>query len=185
MPDPVRESVEFLVAKVRAESEPGRREVRWVRLDGLHVTLRFLGPTPDERIGDVAAAVSATASSAAPFEAGLDGAGAFPDSRRPRGLWLGIGIGARQLAELAAQLGDELAERGWPRDERPFRCHLTLARSDGVATGPATVDRLVAAAATLRQAWAVDRIGLYESVTGHGPARYDLLEEARFGGTPS
>jgi len=176
--------VELLVANVRAESEPGRREVRWVRLDGLHVTLRFLGPTPEEKVADVAAAVLATASSAAPFEAGLEGAGAFPDRRRPRALWLGIGIGAGQLAELAGRLGDELASRGWPRDERPFRSHLTLARSDGVASGPATADHLVAAAASLSQGWAVDRIGLYESVTGRGPARYVLLEEARFGGTP-
>jgi LigT like Phosphoesterase len=43
-------TVEALVAAVRSSADPGEREVRWVRLDGLHITLRFIGPTLDDRI---------------------------------------------------------------------------------------------------------------------------------------
>lgn len=179
LPDDARGAIERLVARVRAGGAPGEREVRWVRLDGIHVTLRFLGPTLEPRIPDAAASVRATAAAVAPFEAVLDGAGAFPGPVRPRALWIGVGDGAGRFAELAARLGSELVARGWPADERPFRAHLTLARSDGVAAGARTAEGLIAAAADLRVRWTVDRIVLFESVTGGGPARYIPLEEAR------
>ena len=88
-----REAIEAVVATVRGAAEPGQREVRWVRLEGLHVTLRFIGPTLEPRIPDALAAVEATAATSAPFEAGIAGAGAFPGPDRPRALWLGIGPG--------------------------------------------------------------------------------------------
>ena len=179
--DAARAAIETLVATVRAAAEPGEREVRWVRLEGIHVTLRFIGPTPEPRIRDAIDALSAAAATAKPFQAGLDGAGAFPNAARPRALWLGIGEGTGELASLTAAMSRELAGRGWPPDERPFRAHLTLARSDGVASGGRTAERLRAAAAGLDVRWTVDRAILFESVTGGGPARYVSLAEARLG----
>ena len=179
--DAARAAIETLVATVRAMAEPSEREVRWVRLEGIHVTLRFIGPTPEPRIGDAVDALVAAAATATPFHAGLDGAGAFPNAVRPRALWLGIGEGADELASLTAAVSRELAERGWPPDERPFRAHLTLARSDGIASGGRTAERLRATAAGLDVRWTVDRAILFESVTGGGPARYVPLAEARLG----
>lgn len=183
LPDAARERVQELVDGVRAGADPSRRDVRWVRLDGLHVTLRFLGPTLDDRLAAVEAAVTATASSGtAPFEARLHGGGAFPGPDRPRAIWLGIGPGDAELGQLSARLGAELARRGWPDDQRPFRPHLTLARSDGIASGAATARRLIEAARDLDLAWTVDRLVLFESVTGGGPARYVPLHMVTFGG---
>jgi 2'-5' RNA ligase len=176
LPDVAREAIEELVGRVRADLVAGEREVRWVRLDGIHVTLRFLGPTLEPRIPEAIAALRATAAAFIPFEAALDGAGAFPGLIRPRALWLGIGEGLPGLAALAERLGQELVAHGWPPDERPFRAHLTLARSDGVASGSRTAELLIAAAQDLRIRWAVERIVLFESITGGGPARYVPLE---------
>lgn len=179
LPEAARIRIEALVDRVRAGSDAGRREVRWVRLDGLHVTLRFIGPTAEDRLEAIRAAVDATTAAAGPaFPAGLAGAGAFPGLDRPRAIWLGIRPGAVELAGLSARLGTELARRGWPTDDRPFRPHLTLARSDGIASGSETARRLVAAAADLDVSWTVDRLVLFESVTGGGPARYVPLHEA-------
>ena len=131
-----REAVERLVAGVRAAAAPGEREVRWVRLDGLHVTLRFIGPTLGATDPDCGGCRCARRRPAgAPFEVGLAGAGAFPDPVRPRALWLGIGAGAAELAALTVAVDRELASRGWPPEDRPFRPHLTLARSDGIGVG--------------------------------------------------
>jgi 2'-5' RNA ligase len=173
-----REAIEAVVATVRAAAEPGQREVRWVRLDGLHVTLRFIGPTLEPRIAEALAAVQATAATSAPFEAGIAGGGAFPGPDRPRALWLGIGPGADGLTSLTRAVDRELAARGWPAEGRPFRPHLTLARSDGIASGARTAERLVAAADGLDIRWPVDRLVLFESVTGGGPARYVPIGEA-------
>ncbi len=153
----------------------GGRDVRWVRLDGLHLTLRFLGPTLEDRIEHARAAVRVSAAAAVPFDLSIGGAGTFP-AMRPRVLWLGVNHGAERLAGLAAGVDRALVEAGWPAETRPFQAHLTLARADGVPAGERIGARLVEAAAGLRIDVRIDRIGLFESLTGGGPARYEPLE---------
>lgn len=177
LPDDARAAIEALVAQVRAVPVKGR-EVRWVRMDGLHLTLRFLGPTPVGRVGALAEAVTATAAVSPPIAFTIGGAGAFPSHGRPRALWLGIATGAAELAALAVRLDNELEARGWPRSDRPFRPHLTLARSDGVRAGSATAAALIDAAATLSVEATADRLVLFESRTGGGPARYEPVHGA-------
>lgn len=178
-------AVADVVRGVRDLSLPdGARDVRWVRLDGLHLTQRFLGPTPDERIEAAATAVRAAANGVGPITIQLGGAGRFPPRGRPRTLWVGLTAGVDELGGLARRVDDALAAAGWPRDERPNHPHLTLARSDGVATGPLVAERLAAAMAGRRIDAALDRLVLFESVTGGGPARYVPVMEARLeGGT--
>ena len=161
----------------------GSNDVRWVRLDGLHVTLRFLGPTLEERVEGLGIAVRAVAAASPPFDVRLAGAGAFPTPERPRALWLGVEDGAAELTALAARLDAELAPLGWPPDERPFRAHLTLARSDGVRAGPRLARRLMAAAEGFSAPWRARTVVLFESRTGGGPARYVPLVEAPLGGS--
>ncbi len=156
----------------------GSNDVRWVRLDGLHVTLRFLGPTLEDRVDAVGAAVRTVAATSAPFDVRLAGGGAFPSPERPRALWLGVTEGADELAGLAARLDEELVGAGWSHEERPFRAHLTLARSDGVRAGPRLARRLMAAAEDFGATWRAGAIVLFESQTGGGPARYVPLVEA-------
>ncbi|HEX9044489.1 MAG TPA: RNA 2',3'-cyclic phosphodiesterase [Candidatus Limnocylindrales bacterium] len=192
LPSPVADSVSRLVHGVRDDvaatlasggrNGEGEREVRWVRMDGLHLTLRFLGPTLDDRLPALGEIVTRAAGAAGPFEVEIAGGGAFPDRARPRVLWLGISRGLEQLASLASGVEDLLVDAGWPREERGFRAHLTVARADGVHAGAVTADALVAAAGRFREAWTVDRVVLFESHTGHGPARYEQLSEARLGG---
>jgi len=158
-------------------------DVRWVRLDGLHVTLRFLGPTVDPGHEVVGRAVEVVAASATPFDIRLAGAGAFPDPSRPRALWLGIAEGATELATLAGSLNSALVDLGWSPDDRPFRPHLTVARSDGVRAGPRIARALIAASAGLSIEWQARSVVLFESLTGGGPARYVPLRDAPFAGT--
>jgi RNA 2',3'-cyclic 3'-phosphodiesterase len=173
--DDATAAVADLVERIKATEPPGRG-VRWVRLDGLHITLRFLGPAAESRVPDIAAAVRVAAPAKRPFAIRISGAGSFPPVGRPRTIWLDLDHGADDLAELAARLDDALADAGWERERRPFRAHLTLARADGVRAGPATVAALRSAAAALAIESPIDRIVLFESITGSGRARY--LERA-------
>lgn len=177
LPTAATEAIAALVDQVRSRGVPGGgRDVRWVRLDGLHLTLRFLGPTLDPRIEPARSAVLATAKGAAPFDIALGTAGVFPEGGRPRTLWVDVRDGALALADLAARTDAALVEAGWPHEPRPFKAHLTLARSDGVPAGRAIAETLMAEAADLRIETSIDRIGLFESLTGGGPARYEPLE---------
>ena len=179
--EPARDAIAAIVEPIRA-AEPDRRGVRWVRLDGLHVTLRFLGPTSEARLDDLAAAARAAAAAVPPFAIRVHGAGAFPPVGRPRTLWLAITDGASELTRLAETLDRELVRAGWPASERPFRAHLTLARADGVRAGPRTAEALRRAAADLDVGSQIDRIVVFESVTGGGPARYVSRAEANLRG---
>jgi 2'-5' RNA ligase len=169
--DEATAAVTEVVESIRA-GEPEGRGVRWVRLEGLHMTLRFLGPTPEDRVADLAAAVASVAREGEPFTITIRGAGSFPPTGRPRTIWLDVRDGVEKLERLATRLDDRLAEDGWDRERRPFRAHLTLARADGVRAGPATVAALTAAAADLAIESRIDRMMLFESITGSGRARY-------------
>ena len=115
------------------------------------------------------------------FDLEIGGAGRFPPAGRPRALWLGVPVGTEALAGLAAEVERALVAAGWPPETRPFRAHLTLARSDGVAAGASIGDRLRELAAEFRIGARVERIGLFESLTGGGPARYDPIELVELG----
>lgn len=172
-------AVSAIVEAVRVQPLPdGMRDVRWVRLDGLHLTLRFLGPTPEERLAATTTAMTDVAGRAAPTDAHLAGTGVFPASGRPRTLWVGLAEGAETLAAVARELNEALQAAGWPPDARPFRAHLTLARSDGLPAGTVVAERLAAAFGDRSIPFVVDRLVLFESVTGGGPARYVPVTEA-------
>jgi 2'-5' RNA ligase len=179
LPDDAVRAVVEVVDEVRAMPLPeGMRDVRWVRMDGLHLTLRFLGPTAPERVAPTAAAVTAASATHGPIDLTIAEAGSFPPGPRPRALWLGLTAGAAELTRLAASLDQGLAEAGWPTDRRPIRPHLTLARSDGMAAGPLVAARLAEAMAGRAIEATASAVGLFESVTGGGPARYLQLAAA-------
>ncbi len=165
-----------VVSAVRAQGVPGGgRDVRWVRLDGLHLTLRFLGPTLDDRIGAATQALRTGAGGQAAFDISIGGGGTFPPGGRPRALWLDVRAGANGLVALAGEIDRALADAGWTLDAKRFRPHLTLARSDGVPAGAAIGARLIEAAAELDVRFRAESAGLFESLTGGGPARYEPM----------
>ncbi len=179
LPAEAAEQVAALVERVRAPGVPGGgRDARWVRMDGLHLTLRFLGPTLEDRV-PIARDALRKASVGAGFEVELEGAGAFPSPSRPRTLWMGIRDGAAELAALAGRIDEALVEAGWPPSDRAFRPHLTLARSDGIWAGAGLAQRLIVEASDLHLRFRVDEVGLFESLTGGGPARYEPMELVR------
>jgi 2'-5' RNA ligase len=186
LPEDAAEAVRSIVDEVRAQPLPdGARDVRWVRLDGLHLTLRFLGPTPEERVEPTASAVRTIAAAAAgPISIELAGSGTFPPQGRPRALWIGIADGTGAIAQLADGVDAALLQAGWATEHRPFRPHLTLARSDGVAVGPLVAARLADVMADRRIPVVIDRLALFESVTGGGPARYVPVTSIALGAIP-
>jgi 2'-5' RNA ligase len=178
--DEVRHAVGALMEQVAGASIEDRAygQPRWVRVDGLHLTLRFLGPTPNDRQSDLTGVLQACVADVEPFDVALSGAGAFPNPARPRVLWVGITSGAAQLGALATKLSGELERLGWPPEDRPFAPHLTLARTDGVPGAADKAQRLMELARDLDLSWRAERLVLYRSVLGRGPARYDPVAEA-------
>ena len=181
VPAGARAQVGELIERVQGSVGDGKARIRWVRVEGLHLTLRFLGPTPEDRQLPLEAAADALARADAPFPVTLAGGGAFPSLARPRSLWVGVAQGADRLANLADGLTAAAGECGLVLDTRPFAPHLTIGRTDGVRLGPSAALALEQAAAALDVQFTVDRVALFRSLLGGGPARYEPLHEARLG----
>lgn len=121
--------------RFRAELSPcldawrARWDLGWTRAGQLHVTLRFLGEWPPDRLGDLQTALAAAAGDTPPFSLQAGGLEAFPGWRRPRVLFLQMESGGA-LEALAARIAVEVARRcPEPGAETGgFRAHLTLAR---------------------------------------------------------
>jgi len=148
--------------------------VKRVRPELMHLTLAFLGWTPDERLDAVCDAARAAVAGHRAFDLSLSGAGRFPASGRPRVVWLGIGEGAGALAGLAESVTAQLRGRELSFDDRPFAPHLTLARVRDDASGAeartvaAAVDALVVPELRAR----IGAIAVVESVLSPKGPRY-------------
>jgi len=105
-----------------------RDAVKWVRPGIIHVTLQFLGDVPASRVEAVGDAVARACAGVPAFTLRLSEAGAYPNTRRPRVVWVGLGGKLDVLAHLQNMVERELAELGFPPEERGFSPHLTLGR---------------------------------------------------------
>jgi len=102
--------------------------VRWTAPESQHLTLKFLGEIPEDRVDALVERANAKLAGLAPVELALGGFGAFPSAREARVLWLGVSRGAGALAKLARQLDSAARVVGAERERRPFSAHLTLGR---------------------------------------------------------
>src|SRR5687768_16134652 len=102
--------------------------VSWERHEKLHLTLKFLGEIELPRVESLTRAAGRAAEGMGPFKLTVAGTGSFPPRGVPRVLWLGLEDPSGLLARLRARLEDECAGEGFPRESKPFRPHLTLAR---------------------------------------------------------
>ncbi|MGA7476694.1 MAG: RNA 2',3'-cyclic phosphodiesterase [Thermoplasmata archaeon] len=93
-----------------------------------HLTLLFLGEILRERVGPIVEALTPMGAAIAPFDALLEGVGAFPSPERPRVVWVGVTQGASELTRLASRVREALAGEGEPERRETFAPHLTLFR---------------------------------------------------------
>jgi 2'-5' RNA ligase len=105
-----------------------------VRPEGVHLTLKFLGDTPLDKIDGVQAALAQAASQVEPFTFYVSGLGCFPTSRRPRVVWVGLQEPTGRLARLRDLIEECVAPVGFPTERRSFHPHLTLGRVQRYAT---------------------------------------------------
>jgi 2'-5' RNA ligase len=102
--------------------------IRWVRPEGIHLTLKFFGDISAQDVGNISAVIARRTNAAPPFALEIRGLGAFPDATRPRIIWLGINGQLGQLLSLQEDLEEEFFTLGFPKEGRPFRAHLTMGR---------------------------------------------------------
>ena len=157
-----------------------RREalINWSPLDNLHVTTKFIGEWPKERLGELDRELAAL-TAREPFEVEIKELGWFPNERSPRVLWAGV-HGGDELTKLARQTEEQVLTLGIKKEDRAFAPHLTLARIKHAVP-------LAALRATVRQmqqaafgTFVVSRFALFCSEPGSNASIYRNLREYKF-----
>lgn len=124
LPPEVREAA----ALVAHELKSSGADVKWVKPESMHLTLKFLGETPDDQAAEVKGALEEACAGKAALDLAVKGCGSFPGQKKPQVVWLGLDGQVDRLRDLAGAIEARLELLGFPPERRSFKAHLTLGR---------------------------------------------------------
>ena len=153
-----------------ARGLPVAGEVRWVKPENVHLTLKFLGDVVKADLVRVTDTLVSVCERHEAFEVAPSSFGAFPSARRARILWAGVGEGAERLTTLAQDVERSLESLSFEPEKRPYKPHLTLGRARG---RPAVLGAAGVTPPSL--GFAVESVELVESLLGEAGATYSTL----------
>jgi RNA 2',3'-cyclic 3'-phosphodiesterase len=126
------EPPEDILQKISDLQEKLRREISdrisWTKPEGQHLTLKFFGEISTKDVKNICSAVQKRIVPESNLNLEVETLGVFPDARRPRVIWCGVSGDVERLSVLQKKIDSDLAAIGFPREDRPFRAHLTLGR---------------------------------------------------------
>ncbi len=128
LPQSLKEQLNSLIEGLKQADK--ERKVRWVRPDGIHLTLKFLGEVVPDKIPDIIEATTKTLSQPEiqPFGLLVGKLGVFPNLTAPRVIWVGVDSNLKALNQLQKAVEKALNPVGFPIEARPFSPHLTIGR---------------------------------------------------------
>jgi len=177
IPEDIKERVGDLLKRLQAGAVFTGAHPAWVRAEGVHVTMVFLGWQAGDRVENIKRAMATAAAGQAPFTISLGGVSLFPSQRSPRVVCLGIRRDTEALANLYQRLADACAAEGFAVDPRGFRSHLTLARIKSMRGLAGLNDLVKAHIHWSSKSFGVDRLTLYKSDLRPDGARYEVVAE--------
>ena len=178
LPGSLLEKIAGIQRQLEKQAPP--RSVRWVHTEGIHLTLKFLGDTPTEKLAEIKQALAAVARHAPACTFSVGELGCFPNPRRPRVVWVGVQEPTGRLAALQDAVEEAIAPLGYPPEGRGFTPHLTLGRVQQRAShsDAARVGEVVASTKVEQLAQVpAHHFALIRSVLKPTGAEYTVLEE--------
>lgn len=176
-----RRQIEALVQELRKSDA----QVGWVRVEGIHLTLKFLGNVAPAILDEIKPVLSRIAAQTAPIHIEPAGCGAFPAIRSPRVIWVGLHGRIEPLAELARRVEEAMVPLGFKPEGRPFKPHLTIGRVKGRLRLQALQQVLLAHGGFTAEPFDAVEAVLYKSDLRPDGARYTPLFKAPFSGRPA
>jgi 2'-5' RNA ligase len=160
------------------------KAIRSVRPEGIHLTLKFLGDVPINKVDALKPSLHEITTKHTIFELIANGAGCFPNTRRPRVVWVGVDGNIQALKRLQRDVEQVCTQHGFEPEDRPFNPHLTLARTQRKVTSD-DIRRIGHTVETAQideiARWQVSSFSLIRSELKPGGAVYTTLEEFSLG----
>jgi RNA 2',3'-cyclic 3'-phosphodiesterase len=173
---PLPELVTKRIYGIQEQLKPYRLPVRWVKPENVHLTLKFLGEVSAGTIDDIVEAIKDTVRECSPLLLHAKGLGVFPGIKRPRILWFGISGDVILLSGIQAKLETNLEKKGFPKENRLFKSHLTLGRVKGDIHPENLVDILRSFSDFTSESFEAKELILYQSELKPSGALYTKLQ---------
>jgi len=176
VPEDVKRTIREIQDQLRRI--PGAR-VSWVRSEGVHLTLKFLGDVELSLIPSIEEAVKDCASKVISFKLTTGEAGGFPNLRRPRVLWIGIDIPS-QLLKLQRDIERSLANLGFPAEGKKFHPHLTVGRVKSINRDCPLPDNFTKIEFP-QNVWEINDVRVISSILKPEGAEYKVIAKFKLG----
>jgi 2'-5' RNA ligase len=184
LPAELRLGLAKLQIRLKTSNKPW---IKWTDPNGIHLTLRFLGDVPVDRINEISRVMAEAAQEIPPFQLKTQSLDVFPNLKQVQIVWLGLGGELNKLGQLHKQIESGLTRLGFAPETRTFRAHLTLARlrpqtsaDERYKTAQLITNIKPEKNYTIR----VETISLMRSQLNREGARYSQLSSAGLGKTP-
>lgn len=174
------ESIQSALADIQGDLKGSDADVRWVRPENIHLTLKFLGAVQENVVSSITEILRKVSANYGPFGLTVSGVGVFPHGRSPRVIWVGINESS-VLTDLQAAVEGKLEPLGFEREKRTFRAHLTLGRVKSSRGKRALMERAERYGGREFGSFDVETISLMESKLNPGGAKYTRVAEIRLG----
>jgi 2'-5' RNA ligase len=179
IPEALRQKLRDLLRQLRGTGA----DVKWVRPEGIHVTLKFLGAVDPETLDAISQALRPVVGRFDPFDLKAQGIGGFPASRNPRVIWAGLTEAEGAASRLQREIDATAAGLGFPSEDRPFKPHLTLGRVRS-PKGKTSLTQMIEGNAHLGLgSFRVEQVVLFRSDLRPEGAVYSRLQEFPLKGT--
>lgn len=167
------------LGKLQEQLKESEADVKWVIPDNIHLTLKFLGETGDERLERIKKAIEEVARENHPYKISIHSLGAFPKINYLRVIWVGTEDGGAETKIIAKTLEEKIMKIGIPKEGRPFSSHITIGRTRSTQNR----ERLIKKLKNLQESFgkenlefSVSKITLFKStLTPKGPI-YEVLQ---------
>ena len=123
-PSEVRNIKQMLISTM----ENDKADIRWVKHYSLHLTVKFLGYTPEDDIATLCSDIDNLVKKHNPFNLSITGTGCFPNTMKPSVLYLDVSGDHKPLSLIVNEAEELFSNRGYPKMKDPFIPHITIAR---------------------------------------------------------
>ena len=176
LPTEIKNYLSSIQNKLKAELP----KVSWVKLENLHLTLKFLGEISPKQFNEIKQIITEITKGTSEFKIKLESAGVFPNPTVPRLIWIGNNQASTELKQLTEQLNKRLAESDIPQDERIFHAHITIGRIKTRLNSSdlkEALDKTGGDLVSVNEEFNCKEITLFESTLGPGGPTYKILEK--------
>lgn len=173
--NPIQANIRSELDKIITNLKKTNADIKWVRPESIHITLKFLGEVEEQRVNDIFNVLLKYEGQKGVLQAEIKGVGFFPDLKHPRVIWIGLEEKPAYLAELASIIDSDLSKLGFEKEKRSFSPHLTIGRFRSLHRSNHLLEETENIRNTSFSTFQINEYNLYLSVLKPSGAEYKIL----------